>query len=655
MKVELAVCRSAILIRNRFARTRLAILLPLSLLAALLPFQLFAPAQAAINSDNEIIYIDSNGFIRVLDTNRVGNQPFVEWVSSTGGWTDFAVGDVNNDGDAEIIAIGGDANSGKLAVYDPVVTSGTIDTAKVINNIPWATLYETTLPGKPTLVAAGNLNPNRPGDEIAYGYELKDADKVHPNDKYRVALIEAANPPPDGRAWTPLMTPHDFDHIWTQMVIGELDDRLGAELVLLDSHPATSELSVYRIEQQLTRLYDNQSNNKTWYSAAIGKFQPGDANDLAAVRDAPLDLPSLVVMRYDGSASNNFKDIYGEYFGPPPLFVFFANSYGRDHSHLFMMRSLPTTLTTQPHFFNRKFGKDSTIPVNLRLDVDNGYQVGAGGDLDGDGLDDVVVMRNNRLRIYPNIATALNFNEYGVTTNAHSLKIADLDNKGFVPIPLLAATPNPLAATLDAGLHGQPVTITLTNVGTADSTPFAAAIEGNPTWVTISPAISQTPATLALTFDARSLVAGQYTAKLLITPINSSLRFTPLSIPLALTVKSGVAAQPAATVLTVYPCTPPFNSFMRQIYVAGTTQLFTAQVIPLNNASQAPWATVTTLANRLPTTVTVTVDPSKLSGNFEQANLHIESTIESQVPVKRDFPFDVLCASAQLYLPLVGR
>ena len=641
------------LIRNRLSRPLLAILLPL--LAGLSPCQPSVQAQIVVNADDEIIYIDGNGFIRVLDTTQTGNQPLVKWVSPTSGWSDFAVGDFNHDGDAEIVAIGGDATSGKLAVYDPVVTSGPIDPGKIINGIPWATLYETTLPGKPTLVAAGNLNPTLPGDEIAYGYELNDADKVRPSDKYRVALIEAANTPPDGRAWTPQMTPHDFDHIWTQMVVGELDDQLGAELVLVDSHPATSELSVYRPEQQLTRLYDNQSNNKTWFSAALGKFQPGAANELAAVRDAPLGLPSLVVLRYDNSAPDNFKDVFGEYFGPPPLFVFYANTHGSDHSHLFMLRSLPTTLTTQPHFFNRKFSKDSTIPVNLRLDVDNGYQVGAGGDLNGDGLDDVVIMRNNRLRIYPNLASALNFNEYGVTTNSRSLKIADLDNKGFVPLPLLVATPNALATTLEAGLHGQPLTIKLTNIETADGVPFAVAIAGNPTWVTITPTSGQTPATVALTFDAGSLVPGQYSAKLLVTPSNSSLPFAPLSLDLALTVKAGVAAQPAATVLTVYPCTPPFNSLARQIYLAGTTQLFTAQVLPINSASQAPWATVTALANRLPTTVTVTVDPSKLGTNFEQANLHVETTIDLLTPVKRDFPFDVLCATTQLYLPIVGR
>ncbi len=630
--------------------------LVLSLLLSLCLWPQPSLAQTPAHPDAEIVFIDGDGFIRVLDTTRVGSNPLVEWVSPTPGWRDFAVGDFNNDGDMEIVAIGGDATSGKLAVYDPVVASGPIDASKVINGIPWATLYETSLPGKPTLIAAGDLNPNVPGDEIVYGYELNASEKVHPADKYRLVLLQKAKP--DARQWQPQITPYDFTREWTQMVVGELDGHPAAEIILVDSNKAVSDLSVYRVTQTLTRIYDYPSNDRTWYSAAIGQFKPGDVNDLAAVRESPADLASLVVLHYDNSGSGSFKDVYGEYFSPPPLFNFYANINGSADSEIFMLRSLPTTITNQPHLFMRNRGKDPAIPVNIRLDADNGYRVGAGGDLDGNGHDDVVIMRNNRIRIYPDIVKALSFQEYNFTTNSHSLKIADVDAKGFVPTPLLVATPPQLSATVDAGLRSPSVTLTVADSGTGAVVPFAAYVDGNPSWVTVTPGFSQTPATLTVNFDARALSAGQYTANLIVKPVDYGPTFAPLSIALVLKVNTGLSAEPAETLVTVYPCTTTVGSFTTQVALNGPARLFTVQVLSgvEGTTSQPAWVTaVSALANTLPSTVIMTIDPSKRSTDFETAHLHAETTTSQNptVAIKRDFPFNLLCANSRLFLPFI--
>ncbi|MEZ4613912.1 MAG: hypothetical protein R2867_00155 [Caldilineaceae bacterium] len=56
-------------------------------------------------------------------------------------------GDVNNvDGDMEIVAIKSNGSTGTLMVVDPVVQSGAFDN-KTPNGIPYAILYETTIPG----------------------------------------------------------------------------------------------------------------------------------------------------------------------------------------------------------------------------------------------------------------------------------------------------------------------------------------------------------------------------------------------------------------------------------------------------------------------------------------------------------------------------
>ncbi len=633
----------------------------LPLLVLITSFYLFARpvgAQTPANPDAEIIFIDNNGFIRVLDTTPTLGHPLVKWVSPTGGWADFAVGDVNNDGDAEIIAIGGDANSGKLAVYDPVVAAGAVDPGKVINGIPWATLYETTIPGKPTIVAAGNLNPNAPGDEIVYGYTLNETDKVHSDDQTRLVLLQAANSPADGRRWRTQIAPYDFTQLWTKITVGNLDGHPGDELVLIGSRGDTSILSIYRIESNLIRVYNNESNDRAWYSAAIGKFRPDDTNQIAAVREGEIGLDSLFVMRFNTNRTGDFEDVYSELFTPPPLDVFFANVNGSADDEIFMLRDVPNTFPAAPHFFMRNRGKDPAIAVNVRLDTDNGYKVGVGGDIDGDGHDEVVIMRNNRIRIYPNIDTALNFEEYSFLTNSTSLKIADVDKNGSVRVAQLAATPSSVAATLASGLLGQPVPLTIINRSTNDSVPFSVAIEGNPTWVTVSPTNGQTPAALTVTFDARSLAPGQYTAKLSMQVANGALSLTPPTVELVLTVTPGLTVQPISSVATIYPCVEPFSEFTQTVAIEGPAgQPVTVQVLSLTApATQPAWVVnIEGSPSSLPSIARIRIDPSKRTADFEQANLHIATKTSQNLVVTRDFPFDLLCANTRLYAPIIAR
>lgn len=651
------VYRRLFILNPIFLRTvSLACLLLLALLIGLYRFTRPVTAQTPANPDAEIVFIDNDGFIRVLDTTPTTNRPLVEWVSPTGGWTDFAVGDVNHDGDAEIIAIGGDTSSGKLAVYDPVVASGAIDTAKVIKGIPWATLYETQIPGKPTIIAAGNLNPTVLGDEIAYGYSLNDADKVHSRDKMRVVLLQAANSPADGRSWRTQIAPHDFEETWTRLTVGDIDGHDGDELILIGDRGDTNLLSIYRIEQELIRLYRNESNDRAWYSAAIGKFRPDDVNQVAAVREGEIGLDSLFVMRFNTNRTGNFEDVYSELFTPPPLDVFFANVNGSADAEIFMLRNVSTTLTTAPHFFMRNRGKDPALAVNLRLDTDNGYKVGAGGDIDGDGKDEVVIMRDNRIRIYPNIDTALNFEEYSFRTNAYSLKIADLDKNGSVPVAQLVATPSQTQVSLESGLVAQLLTIDLANSGTSDRVPFSAAIEGNPTWVTVVPTSGQTPATLALSFDARSLSPGQYMAKLIIQTANNANSIAPPAIEFVLTVTPGLTVDPVSTIATVYPCTPSLSEFTQTVALEGPAgQSVTVQVLGLNSSTPPAWVKNIESPLILPATARIRIDPNQRNADFEQATLHVETKTSPTSFIARDFSFNLLCANAQLYAPLIAR
>ena len=86
-----------------------------------------APNQPSADASKEIVYIDPNGVIRVLDLQSTGG-PLVDRSSNLDknadstvhgtDFRDFALGDVNNDGDMEIIGIRGGSGDGELVVYD---------------------------------------------------------------------------------------------------------------------------------------------------------------------------------------------------------------------------------------------------------------------------------------------------------------------------------------------------------------------------------------------------------------------------------------------------------------------------------------------------------------------------------------------------------
>ncbi|MGL4649017.1 MAG: hypothetical protein ACRC1H_06400, partial [Caldilineaceae bacterium] len=135
---------------------------------AVAPGQLGA-AQAQ-TPDEEVVTIDPAGIIRARDPSPPSGRLAVTWFSPTGGYVNAALVDANRDGDMEIVALRNVTVEGvpayRLDLYDPVVASGPVDPDQTIGSIPWALLYSLPLTDQPALVAAGDLDPAAPGDEI---------------------------------------------------------------------------------------------------------------------------------------------------------------------------------------------------------------------------------------------------------------------------------------------------------------------------------------------------------------------------------------------------------------------------------------------------------------------------------------------------------
>jgi hypothetical protein len=690
-------------------RKRMTELLVLALLWLNLPGGPAQPftalAAPSADPDEEIVYIDGDGVIRVLDTRVSGSNPEVKWFSPDGGWREIALGDVNNDGDMEIIAVGGGSRDGKLAIFDPVVASGAINPDQKINDIPWDTLFRMDVPGSPQLVAAGNFDENVPGDEIIFLYEVRPEDKENDSDRMRLIGLKADSPTPTGRSWEEHFT-LKFDEDWNSIAVGNLDNRGTDEFVLVSDQ--ASNMHVYRVDGGVRRIYSYGSSSRAPKAAAIGRWEGGTRPMLAWTRGTTPPLASLFVERWE--SDNSFKDVYSEAFDPAPRVVFFAQINNNDDEELVMLRTVPGDGSTPRMIVRGR--RQGSIPSELeqRLDSDNGYRGGAAGDIDGDGMDEIVIIRDNRILVFyePNVSARTN--SYDLSTNRRSIVIGDLDKIGFVSGPQFGADRTKVDGVMPAG--GQPTSsiVDLVNISGPEPIPFSLNVVGNPPWLTVTAGTNVTPANLNFTFRADSVPAGEYRTEVQITSSNPAVVNQPFIIEVTLRVTAAlVSLQPAALAFS-HPCTETATIQTQTVAVGGTAGIrYTAALVASPNVAVAqaaltgpieggyideegklvvsdsqgneatvagvgnlvsasgvnsewpsgvPWATARSQQDVIPDTITIeagTLYSDTVS--YAEAYLVIVADARAGAPPSnvRLLPISNLCATSYLHLSLIAR
>lgn len=632
----------------------------------------------AQGADEEIVFLDPNGFVRVKDTTPQGSRALVQWASPIGGYVDFALIDANNDGDMEIVALRGADAASALDIYDPVITSGTFDPAQVINGIPWTKLYELPLPDDPGLIAVGELDTAVAGDEIVYSYRVvvvsPDGDKQI---RQRFRVLRSAGDH-DGRTWdTSSATIEGED--WSSIAIGDLDDGGTDEIALVNKPDGV--LSIYRLVNGVPeRFFNDESNSRAWQHVAMGRWLANARLRVGAVRDAPLDLSSLFVLRYS-VVNGEMRSDYEEKFDPSPSFVFFADVNGNGDDELFMLRSVPSDVPGRVRLMMRKnpASTGATILLEDVLDADNGYRAGSGGDIDGDGKDEVVLMRNDKLRYYltPDVTTT--YSEEALATDARHIEIGDLDRNGYIQELRLAVSSTRVEGTARSGEQAQPVTFQVSNGVNSQPLPFAWTIDGSPSWVIVTSSSTQTPATLTVLFDASALREGLYTTNLLLTSSEPLVFQQPVAVELRFNVTEGMLVEPSTLAFVQSPCTAPLptQSLVAEINASAGLS-YTVVLLDEDNVNAAgvtagdagapqtssasdvvwpssvAWASAFSATGVAPESLTVTVDFSKTNGSFDIALGVVFADIQGQRVVRR-LGITALCADHQVYLPLIAK
>lgn len=662
-------------------------------LAALVPgaahAQQTALDQAAENSDDEIVYIDAQGFIRVDDRTQSPPQPLVTWVSPTDGWRSAALGDFNADGDEEIVAISFEESGNRLIIYDPVVAFGSVDPDNNFGGNYWAILYEVTLPGEPRLVATGNFDTAAPADEIVVVY-----DDPAQSSRRRIQILVEPSPQPTGNTWRELAN-HSTRENWSDIATGPLEGGALDNLVLVDE--SVSALVVYRVAPgALFEILRDESESKIWNDARVGLVkQTRSLPQLVAVRRADPPLPALVTWQWDARRQEfvDFDPEFNEAFDPAPRYVFLAETVSArspagtvtPYNQVFLLRDALVNQTI-PQLIGRNFGDAFAIPFEVRLTTGATFpfRAGTGGDFDGDGKISIAVLSRTTIRFFDSPATSTTFRDIAVQSDGRTIVAGNLDAKGSAQPDSLAVTPARIPPTagaeveLTAGAQEPvPWTVSVTNLNNPTvPIPFTARIDPAVSFAqVVAGGTGETPATVTVELLAGALLpGGVYGTNLVVTATRDRVIDTPQIVPILVRVLDGIVVRPALAAVVVFPCTAENKvSTTRTFEIVGTLgSTFSARVVPADIMageapgvsspessvgpvaswpSSVPWITAVESGQiTVPTTLTVTVNPA-LGPDFAEAVLEVSSgqSVSTRATVS------LICANQLVYLPYIGK
>jgi hypothetical protein len=508
-------------------------------------FALPRPADAALSADPnaEIVYIDDRGVIRVLDTQ--GN-PLVTWFSPDGGWDEIALADINDDGDMEILALDDYADQGnetRIAVFDPVIARGTTD-KEPIGGIPWDKLWEIRYGGQARWIVGGNFDPNIAGDEMGVGFsngseawvQIWNANSLDSNQK------------PTGRDWKRHIEKNFADRRYTYAASGQIDNEGADELVLIDSESGTTRLDIFRPDRDLERLGGRSTDSDKFNQAAVGQIRADDEEEIAAILTTDEgDRQALVV--YEVTDDDEVEVDESWAFAPNPESLFLADITGNGDKEVFFTRKYTEDKEGPRLIMRDEWGNDSNrnedlIEWNL---MDGGsrneFRGGAGGDVDGDGRDEVIIMRDDRIRVYRNPENgregSSEFTDYRLNTNRSSIVTGDLDRNGFNIVPegpALFVDKNVVETTLPAGTISQEFTVDVANVGNAEPLQVNVVFGPNSSWARVNSTLGTTPFTFRFFFDATNLEPGMYETTATLTVNRTDVQNNNFIVYLRLTV-----------------------------------------------------------------------------------------------------------------------
>jgi len=392
-------------------------------------------AQASVPPDAEVVYLTEDGRLAVWDPYRV-HAVEIQWNSGNDkGFHGFTVGDFNGDGDYEIAGIRGEQAQGEVVVYDPVVNSTTLVADGAIYNVPWKRLATFKLSGTPTLIAAGNLDASSANHEIICVYQKSATQSA-------VRAFRSA----DGNTWNDLVVETVFDRVWDELSVGDIDEGQADEIVLVDAD-RTNQSVVYAFKAD--RIYRKEefarkrNGDAEWLGAMVGQVYAGGHAEVVAFRkNQGAGGKNAFVFKFHDGEDDKDKMLEEEaadalYYNPNARYSFFADingeQDGESDQEVFFLRVTDNKNTMRLFMVNRGGDEGDLKDSDFEHELDeSGWKSGAGGEIDGDGKDEVIIRNSKVIRVFldPDGDADESMDEERAGS-AHWIRAVDVDRNGY--------------------------------------------------------------------------------------------------------------------------------------------------------------------------------------------------------------------------------
>jgi len=540
--------------------------------------------------DDELVFLESNGRIKVIDPYVPSGYEEVSWQSDTTGWTAVTVGDFNGDGDDEILATKG--NLAKL--FDPVVQPGQVEV-----DAQWTidSAYEWYD------MATGDIDGDG-RDEIV----LLRSDDAPGNIKSHVLVYDGNAA---GTSWT-LVKDMVHGTRWLDVELGDVtaDGRDDLALVRNGEEGAKDRLLKILNPADWSILHE-KGYTFDWLELELintHKVSGADKVEIVLSREDVLGYwDSVLVFRWAGGTA--LQDVWGGTFFPYFTDIEGADLNGDGDEELVMYRNRTDVEITLTSLNIAGVAMRTFEPTGANSPYGGWLDLEA-GDLEGDGRDEVILVRPSKYRVYDMPEASDHFYEVGGSFKG-DFAVGNVDGPGIAAGPTLGVSPTTLTFTFE-GFNPPAQPVYISNTGQGDEFTWTATVTQGADWLSVNPTSGITPATLNVSVDGTLLSTGTYQGQIRIDA-EEGVGDSPQYVDVTLEV---TVVQPR---LGVVPDALTFE--MDQGKTNPREQLVEVKNLgggaPLNWSAtlDAPWLSIVPTSGTTPTPVYVQVDGSALTAD----------------------------------------